>query len=79
MLTCREEDKYNQKYTQDKRWKLRAAGGKSASSTHAQDFTANLELKRPNKSIPDVILDLNSLFFELSTTPNLTVAKKEQA
>ena len=45
MLTCRDEDKYNQKYTQDKRWKLRAAGGKSASSTHAQDFTANLRFK----------------------------------
>ena len=41
-MFCREEDKYNQKYTQDKRWKLRAAGGKLASATHAQDFTAHL-------------------------------------
>ena len=44
-MFCREEDKYNPRRPEDKQWKLRAAGGKSSSSTHAEEFTADLRMK----------------------------------
>ena len=44
-MFCREEDKYNPRRPEEKQWKLRAAGGKSASATHAHEFTADLRLQ----------------------------------